>query len=253
FDNVNLLGPGSYGITEDYNHNTRNIFINSIISGHSIYGISLTSSGWDIYNNLFNNSQNIYLTVPTNLNTTYNSSKTNILDKTPLGGNIWTNPTGTGYSETCVDADVNNVCDTPYEAYTSRWDYLPIVWNGFFSLIINENITYIDPTPYNNSRFISNNITVKIDDLGSGLENVFIIVNSVDYPMIDEGSGIFSYNIIPSTLEDYTFQVHFEGIYLDERVFTIVPDLSETRFPAISILSLFISLGIILFGGRREK
>jgi parallel beta-helix repeat protein len=55
-------------------------------------------------------------------------------------GNYYTNPTGSGYSDNCIDVDVNGFCDLPYDVYnnescmlldgcSNNTDYLPL-WGG---------------------------------------------------------------------------------------------------------------------------
>ena len=59
----------------------------------------------------------------------WNISKTagaNIAEGDNLGGNFWTDGAGTGYSDTCVDADHDTLCDTPLALAGTDQDALPL-------------------------------------------------------------------------------------------------------------------------------
>lgn len=54
-------------------------------------------------------------------------SGTNIIGKNYIGGNYWGNNNGTGYSDTCLDADGDYICDTAYTGpVDNNADYLPL-------------------------------------------------------------------------------------------------------------------------------
>lgn len=93
-----------------------------------------------IYNNLFNNTQNIWLPSTSHdmqWNTT-NQTGTRIYGHGPyIGGNYYTNSSGTGYSDTCTDSDTDGFCDNPYDPLngttcsvgincSDNTDYLPL-------------------------------------------------------------------------------------------------------------------------------
>ena len=91
-------------------------------------GIYLTdSSDNTIYNNYFNNSNNTYF-YGTNRNT-WNiprTAGTNILGNPYLGGNVWANPQGTGFSQTCSDSNGDGICDLSNILVSENIDYLPL-------------------------------------------------------------------------------------------------------------------------------
>ena len=72
------------------------------ISGIIAYGVSLTECSDNlIYNNYFNNSNNVL--VSGGASNEWNTAMTtgnNIINGTYLGGNFWANPSGTGWSQT---------------------------------------------------------------------------------------------------------------------------------------------------------
>lgn len=102
-----------YSITEalDSNNSFYNNFINSSV-GVGYSGI-ICNNTWNISNQI---GTRIY------------SNGTNI------SGNYWTNPSGTSYSDTCIDSDTNGFCDVPYNVTSglaangigNNIDYLPL-------------------------------------------------------------------------------------------------------------------------------
>lgn len=101
---------------------------NRVIS-NSEYGLLLLDSGnSSIYNNYFNNVNNIYLdgsNSGTSLNTTLSEAK-NIIDGPYLGGNFWATPNGNGFSQTHEDKNGDGICDVAYTVTTEGIDYLPL-------------------------------------------------------------------------------------------------------------------------------
>jgi parallel beta-helix repeat protein len=94
-------------------------------------GIYLTSSPNNIiYNNLLNNTPNNTGFSGTIYNSTWNIALTdggNIFGGSLIGGNYWANPSGTGFSQTCVDvADPKGICDVPYNFTGGNKDELPL-------------------------------------------------------------------------------------------------------------------------------
>lgn len=126
----NVIINNMEGIRLEFNIN--NFILNNTISNNVLYGIQITYGlfGQDpnhlIYNNYLNNSNNI-----DNLNKVnfWNISKTpgrNIVGGPYLGGNFWANPSGTGFSQTCNDTDMDGICDDPYVIDENNTDYLPL-------------------------------------------------------------------------------------------------------------------------------
>ena len=121
-------------------------------------------------NNLFQNTKNLQVVTeslpPADwdlvLNTTY-SLVPSISGGPYSGGNIWTNPTGTGFSQARNDTNFDGICDYNYTVKNSNstiigTDYLPLYYNlsrgtilvstnpGGASVLINS-ISYDRPTP----------------------------------------------------------------------------------------------------------
>ena len=112
---------------------------NNILSNDSSLGIAIYFSGSRnnlIYNNIFNSTQGSYsgiefyqFTSEDNLTNQFSTTKTagtNIVGKSYIGGNYWTTPTGTGYSDTCTNLDDDYICDTAYTAAPNNIDHYPL-------------------------------------------------------------------------------------------------------------------------------
>ncbi|AKB52302.1 cell surface protein [Methanosarcina barkeri str. Wiesmoor] len=106
-----------------------NILDSNMVTSNSEYGLFLLDSGnSSIYNNYFNNVNNIYLqgsNAGTSLNTTLTPEK-NIVDGTYLCGNFWATPNGNGFSQTHEDKNGDGICDAAYTVNTEGIDYLPL-------------------------------------------------------------------------------------------------------------------------------
>ncbi len=101
---------------------------NNTISSNNQSGVYLEDS-WnsDVYNNVFNNTNNFQII--RSKNSKWNLSKTpgrNIVGGPFLGGNFWANPMGTGFSQTCTDADGDGICDSLYVLDGNNIDRLPL-------------------------------------------------------------------------------------------------------------------------------
>jgi parallel beta-helix repeat protein len=138
---ISLLGS-SYG--KIYNNTIGGIDIYDWFGSGSFYneiynnyisryecGIYFVNSGDNlIYNNIINTSQTPVCfgdTVYANQWNTARRSGTRIYSNgTEIGGNYWTNPDGTGYSDTCEDSNKDGFCDQPYVLAENNTDYLPL-------------------------------------------------------------------------------------------------------------------------------
>ncbi|MCK4782072.1 hypothetical protein KAS79_04100, partial [Candidatus Parcubacteria bacterium] len=82
-----------------------------------------------IYNNLFNNTNHIGFggTIYTNHWNIAKQTGTRIYGNGPeIGGNYWTNPSGNGYSDNCVDSNTDGFCDNPYTLNADNADNLSL-------------------------------------------------------------------------------------------------------------------------------
>ena len=128
-DNVHLNNNFRYAISIDANTSSDITIKNSVIEWNvGAFQISSMSTPADplIYNNII--SENVYLTTLGTPNIAFNipvESGTNIMGGSELGGNFWTNPSSTGYSDTCPNADSDSFCDSPF-ILSSYQDNLPL-------------------------------------------------------------------------------------------------------------------------------
>lgn len=119
------------------NNNNSGIYIaysgdNNTVTGNTAsnnsYGIHLYFSSKNIiYNNIFNNTNNSW--IDDDRMNTWNITKKmgpNIVGGPYLGGNFWAYPDGTGFSQTCPDADTDGLCDIRYTLDENNIDYLPL-------------------------------------------------------------------------------------------------------------------------------
>jgi nitrous oxidase accessory protein len=113
---------------------SNNTLSGNTVSSNNVYGIGgivLWGSGSNtIYNNLFNNTNNFdnFDLTDTNSNiwNITKTSGTNIIGGPYLGGNFWSHPNATGFSQTCPDDNKDGICDSLYALDSNNIDYLPL-------------------------------------------------------------------------------------------------------------------------------
>ncbi|MBN1502390.1 PGF-pre-PGF domain-containing protein [Candidatus Woesearchaeota archaeon] len=133
--NSALVSNSGYGlkIGHDADNNT---IINSTIKENSPAGLFFDKSDANlpeynlIYNNFLNNSVNVQIdkgiTGDNYFNTTLDCTSTNIIGGNCIGGNYYATPSGTGFSETCIDSTGDGICDSTYNLSNSdsyAYDY----------------------------------------------------------------------------------------------------------------------------------
>ena len=137
--NITSNSNTNYGVYVVINSDN-NIINNSHIENNT-HGIYFSHSGSDypqyntIYNNFFNNTANYYNS--TNLTNYFNTTKTNtsgtnIIGESYIGGNYWAYPNGTGFSDTCADSNDDGICDSSYnvDGVSQSYDYFPLAGEG---------------------------------------------------------------------------------------------------------------------------
>jgi parallel beta-helix repeat protein len=157
-------------------YSNSNTIKNSIIQDNLEFGIYLDSSGTNlIYNNLFNNTNNFYFdgTIYANEWNVTRQEGINIWNTSLgyIGGNYWTNPSGNGFSDTCVDANSDGFCDNNYTLATDNIDYLPIA----------KIVGYVSP-------YIS--ITFSYSSINFGI----LQVNTIN-PAPNQANGVYNVSI----------------------------------------------------------
>ena len=112
-----------------------NLFWNNTITDSSDQGIRFyfdpASASNSFIDNYFDNTNNVGWSygVGANIWNATRRSGTNIIGGPTFGGNYWATPSGTGFSQKCVDADSDGICDTSYKLNTGNVDNLPLTNN----------------------------------------------------------------------------------------------------------------------------
>ena len=141
-NNNNGFGIAIWNFFQTFSENNTLIGNNASNNGHA--GIYLeASSNNKIYNNLFNNRDNAI--VDSNPNS-WNSTS---------GGNYWLSPDRIGFSQICIDADSNGICDSAYTLNSTNVDYLPM------AIFAETNLTYCQNLNIENrTYYLSNTVNV---------------------------------------------------------------------------------------------
>jgi len=127
---------GDYGSAIDFALATGNTVRDNVIVDNN-YGINGNSGGNLLYNNYFSNVVANIGGVATHTYSITQAPGPNIVDGPSLGGNYWSNPDGSGYSDTCDDYfPTDGFCDAPYaipvpEGAATGTDYLPLTRFNF--------------------------------------------------------------------------------------------------------------------------
>lgn len=106
------------------------------------------------------------------LNTTVTTS-TNILGGLYLGGNYWSNPSGTGYSDLCTDTDGDGFCDTPYTV-SGITDLLPLTPLPAFSVPTPAIAPVLIPVNTDGSPGWGESATLSVVETGSDVSSVTV-------------------------------------------------------------------------------
>ncbi len=172
-----------------------NIINNSRIENNSQYGIyleagSIYASYNTIYNNYLNNSVNLYSNNNNNgnyWNTTLDcSSGSSIIGGDCIGGNYWTDPDDLNFSDECIDANGNGICDSSYTPTANNTDYLPL--SNKLDILINKFI-YPDFVVSGEAETVGVNVTVKVNYTRSDIP-IINITDEVpaDFPLPESSS-----------------------------------------------------------------
>jgi parallel beta-helix repeat protein/surface protein len=173
-----------------------NIINSNTISSNTVNGISLYNSNLNtISNNYFNNTNNtfFYTSNPNNWNIAQTPG-TNIVTGANLGGNYWANPSGTGFSETCTDANTDGICDSQFNIETDNIDYLPLATSTIPADITPPVISLTpvspDPTSDNTPMFFGTST-----DVGGIVSSVQFYIDALTQMINYPGVGVAPYGI----------------------------------------------------------
>jgi PGF-pre-PGF domain-containing protein len=151
--NITAKNNSLYGIflqTSSYNNTIKDSFIQlNEDSAFSLNNTGTSPKNNYFYNNYFNNSV-AFSNISTSSLNYFNTTKTlgtNIIGGSYLAGNYWAAPNGSGFSQTCPDADDDGICDTSYSLDGINYDYLPLggcdeEWSCSWGNCINNLETY---------------------------------------------------------------------------------------------------------------
>jgi len=168
-----IINDNYYGIYFGYAKYNRFSELN--ITDNSNYGVNFPYSSVYknyIYDNYFNNTNNIYsVSGADNYWNITKTAETNIMGGDWVGGNYWANTSGTGFSETCTDADGDGICDDSYDMGDGEVDYLPL-----FVDTIPPIVTLNLPADYTNQSSTTVNFNCSFTD-NNYLKNITLYGN----------------------------------------------------------------------------
>lgn len=168
---VGMVFYGTFGNTVRANTITGNNNIySSGMAFQNSYSNTITNNS---FNNLFKNTQ--FWSVRANTWSAAVTAGTNIIGGSLMGGNFWSNAAGTGFSQTCTDADRNGICDSSLALATGNTDLAPLA------------ATPTDPNPPTTGASVSDadgdgildsaTVTLAATDDDSGVASVSVSLN----------------------------------------------------------------------------
>lgn len=131
-----VIGNDATGIMlQPSGHNTikQNLIIGNFAEGILITNTVRSSEQNLIADNYFENYQNVRLQEGGAPNYQWNeplATSVNIAGGPLSGGNVWADPTATGFSQTCQDTNNDGICDIPFQPVTGNRDELPVKYTG---------------------------------------------------------------------------------------------------------------------------
>lgn len=146
-----IIGNDATGIMlQPSGHNAmkQNLIIGNIAEGILITNTVRPDEQNLIADNYFENYLNVRLQEGGNPNYQWNEPLTtavNVIGGELTGGNVWADPTGTGFSQTCQDNNNDGVCDLPYSPVSGNRDDLPIKYTG--PSLTPEDLLFTGPLP----------------------------------------------------------------------------------------------------------
>lgn len=144
--NNTLLNGGGIRLVGSSNNIIKN---NIAINNYYDIGMDFSDNN-TIYNNFLSSNNNLGgLAKSLNKWNITRIANINIIGGSYLGGNVWTNPSGTGFSQTCEDnnndgiCDSPHICDSPYYLGAGNLDQLPLVYKPLTIRLINLALIFL--------------------------------------------------------------------------------------------------------------
>ncbi len=125
------------------------IIIDNIITGNNFGLILVDSSNSQIFNNQFNNQNNVAVEGASSGNSwnVEKISQENIMGGPYLGGNFWATPLSNGFSEVTADLDGDGLCDSEFIINEDNIDRLPLKGANHPPIITTFLLDTIEPIP----------------------------------------------------------------------------------------------------------
>ncbi|MDK2825296.1 MAG: hypothetical protein PWQ44_472 [Methanolobus sp.] len=223
-----------YGIYLSSSDN--NTVVGCTINDDGYYGIRLAECSNNlIYNNYFNNSNNVYVSRGTSNDWNITrTTGTNIINGSYLGGNFWAKPAGTGWSQT--EYSIGNAFCAAYEITDdgNNTDYLPLTLNA-----VQPAASDASPTQQNND----DGIRVKIATTTSSPSNVVATDSSVRFVGRDaEVQYVFSKDNTP--VNEISFESGTNQGYVMASV-SLLNELPESS-PAPTSVTVYQGMELLL-------
>jgi parallel beta-helix repeat protein len=144
--NNTLLNGGGIRLVGSSNNIIKN---NIAINNYYDIGMDFSDNN-TIYNNFLSSNNNLGgLAKSLNKWNLTRTANINIIGGSYLGGNVWTNPSGTGFSQTCEDNNNDGICDSPYISDSPYYlgagnlDQLPLVYKPLTTRLINFALIFL--------------------------------------------------------------------------------------------------------------
>ena len=203
FLNNTITGSVSYGVyllaASNYNNLT-----NNTISSNGEYGLRILSSNNTIYNNIFNNTNNLQVLSDNTLNTT-KTYGANLQWGSYIGGNLWAKPTGSGFSQSCNDTNVDSICDSSYTTAAGNIDYLPLAVDT-----TPPNVTLLSPISGYSTTSTTLSLTFNVSDASLVANCSLIVAGSISSTnsSIEKNLSSISFSKTFSSTGSYSWYVN---------------------------------------------
>lgn len=248
-----LLNDNTINSSKNYGvrlyNSSSNTLRGNVVSGNALYeAITLSSSQNNrIFDNLFGHRVNFYVSPSSNTWNTVRTPGTNVVGGGYLGGNFWTNPSGSGFSDTCSDNDYDGICDLSYTLATNNIDYLPLTRPAPPNTPQGDNVLVTDPdtgAQITFSQVITQGMTtVTPSDTGPPTPDGFLLVSvyfDIETTAVFNGSieVCLPYDRSEVTSEENLRLMHSNGTAWED-VTTSVDTANEIVCGRVSNFSIF--------------